>query len=211
MSVISFTGTVKQNLWNNEVVNPGSQRRPGPEDYPYNTLGSIRTYNPYNTRINWNTNVPALIDGLSVNQIVNILYNNQQAGQNNYSIANSHVFTIKGNQDTEFGDQRYINLGIFSNDAENMVFARGNVAALNGGFYCNQNVCPTFTYNEPAVVAGFSIFQVQVNPWNDSVNTNYTVINFTLDVVMTVTINFFCTGDSLNTEIYTQLCRKSVV
>lgn len=208
MSVISFTGTVNTTLWLNATVNPGSQSRPPePDGFPYNTLGDIVSYNPFDTKITWNTNPPNIIDGKSINQIVATLYNNQQVGSNNYSISNSHVFTISG---TQGGDEAFINIVLFESTSQHIFIAGDDVAALinNSGNnqYCNQTTCPTFTYNQPSLISGFIPFEVQANPWNNAGGANWTVNNFTVNVVMTVTINFFCSGISLNTEVCTQAC-----
>ena len=220
MSQLIFIGTNTQLVWQNEQDIPNPEGKPPePNGFPSGTTGSIRNYNPYNGPIQWTTAIPSILTGLTVDGIFQLLNKGTQ-GINNFSVSASIVYTItSGSQAFNLDDQPNINLnGYDSNNTNNQLFSTNlpaNTLATgdNGTLdYCTPPApCPSFTFNEGPSITGFPSQILQVNPWNDGIDDNFHVVNFTLQVVMTVTLTVTCmTGPELGTSFCMSYCNDNV-
>ena len=226
MSLPPFVGTINPQLvWQNvDIPTPGGS--PDPIDgFPAGTQGSIRNYDPYSLPINWvapqGSTVPAILNGMTVNSLVRLLFT--ERGLDNYTLSVSHTYTVTSGIQYHLTNIPTLNFNIYDADDNNLLSSTNivPVQAIPGGSsgdqpYClnsgsQANVCPSVTYNPPPDISGFSPQILQINPWNQGGVSDYGVSSFSLTAEMTVTLTIRCqTGSELETSFCMSYCNDNL-
>ena len=219
MSLPTFTGTNTQLVWQNEpdINNPGGNPDPL-NGFPFGTMGSQRTYDPFNTNITWSPSFP-LLTNLTVNQVVQLLRGSTE-NPNNYSLSAIIKLTVTSGNQFHSLSIPTINLNVYLGDGGEQIRTTNIVPidAIGTGSsgqqgYCNDTntVCPTYTFPIGPQISPFSPLVIQVVPWNNGTQVILgNLRDFTLQAVMTVTLTVTCsTGPELETKFCMSYCNAN--
>ena len=231
---VTFNGTVNIPLpWNSSTITafrPGGANVPPPADFT--DVQSTATVSPDSSTISWVGNVPSTLQGLSVNQILlSPIFSNVQ-------IARSVVATVTaGQQQSEDFGKPLLHLyflyanGTIDNgfDIESLEWVAnpcltGFGPSEEGYNYPFNNQTPTGTLTLPLIMAGEvstaveRLTAIEVSPWNqcDQCTTvnfdceNRDVTDFTMTMVMHVTVSFSCVNSNLNSGFCLTYCSDAV-
>ena len=213
MSLPPFVGTINpQFIWQTATI-PAPTGLPDPTTgFPFGTRGSIQGYDPYSIPINWVGSVPAILNGMTVDSLVRLLFVNR--GLNNYTLSVSHTYTVTSGVQGQLGTSA-LNLNIYS-AVDNSLLVSTTILPVNqtsGNMqsYCTSTACPSFRYNPPPNITGFPAQLLQVNPYDPTGLGNSNLTNFTLRAEMVVTLTVRCqTGPELETSFCRSYCNDNL-
>jgi len=205
----TFTGTITQNLWNNETITPNclSLCPPDPNTgYSY-TPSKTRTFNPFNQPIKWNSAVPSVIQNLSINEIAQL--------DIDYNFNLNYLFTVKeAQQFYQCGAKTYLNMNIYRPAPTDFILTY-NFEALNSPGsqgdlqYCTSTTCPTFNTGEQITPGNFptsEAYDIQLIPWNSTCDF-FSIENLTFEIVTNISLIVSCsTPEELNSDFCFNFC-----
>ena len=226
---VNFNGTVNIPLpWNSSTITAAGG---SPPPANFTDQQSTATVSPDSSVINWIGNVPSTLQGLSVNQILlspllpgaqiqrtivaTVTSGQQQSEDFGKPLLHLYFLYASGTVDSGF-------------DIESLEWVASPCLAgfgpsEEGYHYPFNNQSPTGTLTLPLITpneAAASIerlTQIEVSPWNEcnqcpTVNfdcENRDVDDFTMTMVMNVTVSFSCIGSNLESGFCLTFCSET--
>jgi len=201
--IASFKGTVITTLWNNQLVNPKPGNPPAPDPVVNDPTTQFRdmTY-VFDQSINWSSDTPVLL--ITSGRTINDIFNNFQ----NFTLSQNYIFTAtSGSQNGCGGDN--VSVLLYPDTSVPTPFIQLNTVSSGN--------CASYQYKAPESKGSMlmeatsgnsislqSIQAVSALPYANGVNNAIT--DFTLQLVLEITLSFPCNSSNIQNGICLEYC-----